>query len=93
MIIGLFQAMTILFCLVGWCWALGWGIILIKNASKSPLNFTVIFKKESVLIDFMFTEQYKLCKKASSNDDKEENIRRSDDDIATIDSHEFRPRY
>ncbi|XP_057380770.1 uncharacterized protein LOC130703293 [Daphnia carinata] len=30
--VGIFQAFTILFCLVGWCWSLGWGIILVKTA-------------------------------------------------------------
>ncbi|XP_046632865.1 uncharacterized protein LOC124312402 [Daphnia pulicaria] len=30
--IGIFQAFTVLFCLVGWCWALGWGIILVKTS-------------------------------------------------------------
>ncbi|XP_045033794.1 uncharacterized protein LOC123475295 [Daphnia magna] len=30
--VGIFQAFTVLFCLVGWCWSLGWGIILVKTA-------------------------------------------------------------
>ncbi|KAI9552395.1 hypothetical protein GHT06_022761 [Daphnia sinensis] len=30
--VGVFQAFTVLFCLVGWCWSLGWGIILVKTA-------------------------------------------------------------
>lgn len=35
--IGIFQAFTVLFCLVGWCWALGWGIILVKTSGKSNI--------------------------------------------------------
>jgi Ectodermal ciliogenesis protein len=37
--IGIFQAFTVLFCLVGWCWALGWGIILVKTSG----NFFFLF--------------------------------------------------
>lgn len=33
-IIGLSQFATILLCLVGWCWSVGWGITLISVASK-----------------------------------------------------------
>jgi hypothetical protein len=32
--IGIFQAFTVLFCLVGWCWSLGWGIILVKTSGN-----------------------------------------------------------
>ena len=34
LIVGLSQAFCILFCLVGWCWSIGWGLILIKTAGK-----------------------------------------------------------
>ena len=33
--IGIFQAFTVLFCLVGWCWSLGWGIILVKTSGNN----------------------------------------------------------
>lgn len=35
--VGIFQAVTVLFCLVGWCWSLGWGIILVKTAGRKDL--------------------------------------------------------
>ena len=34
LIIGLSQFSTIIFCLVGWCWSVGWGITLISVSSK-----------------------------------------------------------
>ena len=32
--VGFFQFLSVVFCLVGWCWSLGWGIILVKTAGK-----------------------------------------------------------
>lgn len=34
LLVGVFQAITVLFCLVGWCWSLGWGILLVKVAGE-----------------------------------------------------------
>ena len=33
-VIGLSQFATIILCLVGWCWSIGWGITLISVSSK-----------------------------------------------------------
>ena len=33
-LIGLSQFATIILCLVGWCWSIGWGITLISVSSK-----------------------------------------------------------
>lgn len=35
LVVGISQVVTVLFCLVGWCWSLGWGIILVKTAGIS----------------------------------------------------------
>lgn len=40
--VGIFQAVTVLFCLVGWCWSLGWGIILVKTAGSMPMQMPTI---------------------------------------------------
>jgi hypothetical protein len=33
-VVGLAQLFTVTFCLVGWAWSIGWGIIMVTVASK-----------------------------------------------------------
>ena len=40
LIIGLSQFATIILCLVGWCWSIGWGITLISVSSKLSFFFS-----------------------------------------------------
>merc|ERR1719414_1281863 len=37
--VGLAQFLTLIFCLVGWCWSVGWGITLLSVASKCTLLY------------------------------------------------------
>nr|XP_040569598.1 protein stum-like [Lepeophtheirus salmonis] len=37
LIIGLSQFCTIIFCLVGWCWSIGWGITMISIAKNNSV--------------------------------------------------------
>ncbi|XP_065563149.1 uncharacterized protein LOC136029041 [Artemia franciscana] len=32
--VGISQLVTVLFCLVGWCWSIGWGIIMVTTAES-----------------------------------------------------------
>jgi len=34
LLVGMAQFFTIILCLVGWCWSIGWGLTLINVASK-----------------------------------------------------------
>ena len=34
LVVGVFQAVSVLLCLVGWCWSIGWGVTLISVARK-----------------------------------------------------------
>ena len=34
LVVGICQLVTVLLCLVGWCWSIGWGVTLISVARK-----------------------------------------------------------
>ena len=50
LIIGLSQFATIILCLVGWCWSIGWGITLISVSSKLSIQSTL------VIVNFLVRE-------------------------------------
>jgi len=39
--VGVFQFLSVIFCLVGWCWSVAWGIILVKTAGKFNNNLLI----------------------------------------------------
>merc|ERR1719245_2510150 len=48
-VIGLSQFATIILCLVGWCWSIGWGITLISVSSKFQC-FLGLHKNHQILM-------------------------------------------
>lgn len=75
--VGLFQTVSVLFCLVGWCWALGWGILLVKVAGKlqQPLNhrfqLSALFLIQTQrLLREMEKEQYEQPRRGPPDDDE-----------------------
>ena len=60
-IIGLSQFATIILCLVGWCWSIGWGITLISVSSKFERfgsSFSFCF---SFVLDGSTWKYFPLC--------------------------------
>ena len=50
LLVGIFQTVTVLFCLVGWCWSLGWGILLVKVAGKRVRLILPIIEQHLLLL-------------------------------------------
>ena len=70
LVVGISQLVTVVLCLVGWCWSVGWGITLITVASKyehgqrhSPLGevslqfYCSMYKKRHI----SFIGQFQPC--------------------------------
>lgn len=56
--VGIAQAFTLIFCLVGWGWSIWWGMIMLRTASKI-LFYSVIFTTKHLFQFIVFRKTSK----------------------------------
>lgn len=76
-IVGVAQAFTLIFCLVGWGWSVWWGMILLRTASEyiHTNKCILLLQHITTRTDAFFhnTEQQRRIKMAENADLAEEN--------------------